>query len=126
MPGGRAAGAASAVVASADELAALVRRARATARDAGPAQDEAAEVPTRPSSPAWDEPADRTSPDELAPVSTLLGSALGARGMDLFGYAEHSVTTTYLGTSGGLRLRHDQPAARFELCGKSESRSRSA
>ena len=126
VPGGRAAGAASAVVASADELAALVRRARATARDAGPAQDEAAEVPTRPSSPAWDEPADRTSPDELAPVSTLLGSALGARGMDLFGYAEHSVTTTYLGTSGGLRLRHDQPAARFELCGKSESRSRSA
>jgi predicted Zn-dependent protease len=43
-----------------------------------------------------------------------------------FGYAEHSLTTSFLGTTSGLRLRHDQPAARFELCGKSSDRRRSA
>ena len=126
VSGGRAAGAASAVVSSAVELADLVAQAQATARQSGPAQDEADEVPARPVSPGWDEPPAETSPAELAPVSALLGSVFVDRSIDLFGYAEHSVTTTYLGTSSGLRLRHDQPAARFELCGKSAGRSRSA
>ncbi len=103
-----------------------MRAARAEAQDAGPAQDAAPEVPARPASPAWDAPPDLSTPDELAPVSALLGDVLPAPDIDHFGYAEHTVTTSHLGTTGGLRLRHDQPAARFELCGKSAGRTRSA
>jgi predicted Zn-dependent protease len=44
----------------------------------------------------------------------------------LYGYAEHDVTTTYLGTSTGIRLRHDQPTARIELTGRSSDGARSA
>ena len=67
-----------------------------------------------------------TSPQALDPVSTLLGDVLPTADLDHFGYAEHSMTTTYLATSAGLRRRHDQPSARFELCGKSHGRTRSA
>jgi predicted Zn-dependent protease len=63
--------------------------------------------------------------EEFAPA---LGAAFGQardRGDLLFGYAEHSMSTTYLGTSTGLRLRHDQPTGRVELNGKSSDFSRS-
>jgi predicted Zn-dependent protease len=126
VAGGIAAGTASAVVSGPEDLAGLVERARAIAVGSGPATDAAPEVPTRAPSPAWDEPPAQTSPDELAPVSALLGELLPASGVPMFGYAEHSMTTTYLGTTAGLRLRHDQPAARFELSGKSAERTRSA
>nr|MBA3524606.1 TldD/PmbA family protein [Geodermatophilaceae bacterium] len=43
----------------------------------------------------------------------------------LFGFAEHTMTTTFLGTSTGLRLRHDQPSGKVELNGKTADRSRS-
>ena len=126
LAGGPAAGSASGVVSSPADLAELVTRARAAARDSGPAQDVADEVPARPASADWDAPPSGTTPDELAPVSALLGEVLTDRSIDWFGYAEHSMTSSYLATTAGLRLRHDQPAARFELCGKSEGRSRSA
>ena len=35
--------------------------------------------------------------------------------MDLFGYASHDLTTTWLGSSTGLRLRHVQPTGYVEL-----------
>jgi len=62
---------------------------------------------------------------EFAPA---LGEAFGeARDRDelLFGYAEHSMATTYVGTSTGLRLRSDQPTGRVELNGKSSDLGRS-
>ena len=37
----------------------------------------------------------------------------------LFGFAEHHMTSTYLGTSTGLRRRFDQPDGRVEINGKS-------
>src|SRR4029450_5646966 len=43
----------------------------------------------------------------------------------LFGFAEHQIATTYLGSSTGLRLRHDQPTGRVELNGKSPDFARS-
>jgi FtsP/CotA-like multicopper oxidase with cupredoxin domain len=36
----------------------------------------------------------------------------------LYGYAEHEVRTTYLGSSSGLRLRHDQPAGTVQINAK--------
>ena len=122
VPGGIGSGTTSAVVRTADDLGALIAQARAEALGAGPAQDAAPEVPARPGSPTWDLAPDLSAPEELAPVSALLSEVLPATDIDHFGYAEHSVTSSYLGTTSGLRLRHDQPAARFELCGKSGGR----
>ena len=79
----------------------------------------------RPASPAWDRAPALSAPEELAPVSALLSEVLPATDVDHFGYAEHTLTSSYLATTGGLRLRHDQPAARFELCGKTGGGSRS-
>ena len=126
VPGGIGSGTTSSVVRSGDDLEALIAQARSEARGAGPAQDVAPEVPARPATPTWDLPPALSAPEELAPVSALLSDVLPATDIDHFGYAEHSLTSTYFGTTGGLRLRHDQPAARFELCGKSGSGSRSA
>ncbi len=126
VPGGIGSGTSSAVVRTADELGVLVAQARAEALGAGPAQDSAPEVPSRPASPTWDLPPVHSAPDELAPVSALLSEVLPATDIRHFGYAEHTVTSSYLGTTSGLRLRHDQPAARFELCGKSAGGTRSA
>lgn len=126
VPGGLGAGTTSAVVRTAADLEALVAQARSEARSAGPAQDVAPEVPTRPATPTWDLVPAVSAPDQLAPVSALLSEVLPATDINHFGYAEHTVTSSFLGTTGGLRLRHDQPAARFELCGKSGSGSRSA
>ena len=44
----------------------------------------------------------------------------------LYGFAEHTLTSTYLGTSTGLRRRFDQPDGRLELNGKSADLRRSA
>jgi predicted Zn-dependent protease len=42
-----------------------------------------------------------------------------AAGRKLYGYANHSLTSTFLGSSTGLRLRHDQPAGKAEINAKS-------
>ncbi|MZE78763.1 TldD/PmbA family protein, partial [Streptomyces sp. SID5475] len=44
----------------------------------------------------------------------------------LYGFAAHNLTSSYLGTSTGLRLRHDQPTGTLELNAKSPDRTRSA
>ena len=49
-----------------------------------------------------------------------------AAGRKLYGYAEHSLTSTFLGTSSGLRLRHDQPTGKVELNARSADLARSA
>jgi predicted Zn-dependent protease len=43
-----------------------------------------------------------------------------------YGFAEHVMTSTYLGSSTGLRLRHDQPTGKVELTGRSSDGTRSA
>ena len=49
-----------------------------------------------------------------------------AAGRKLYGFAEHGVTSTFLGTSAGLRARYDQPTGRLELNAKSADLTRSA
>ena len=49
-----------------------------------------------------------------------------AGGRKLYGFAEHTLTTTFLGTSTGLRLRHDQPTGKVDLNAKSADLARSA
>ena len=62
----------------------------------------------------WDADPAETSIEVFADFAPALGQAFGeARDRDelLFGFAEHSMRTTYLGTSTGLRLRTTSPPA---------------
>jgi predicted Zn-dependent protease len=79
--------------------------------------------------PVWDSPASRTEIGLLRNFSAELGETLRearAAGRKLYGFAEHQVVGTFLGTSGGLRLRYDQPTGRVELNAKSADLARSA
>jgi predicted Zn-dependent protease len=116
------------------DVAALVEASEQAARDAGPAEDAVPLVAPDPDGTApsgsgeWDAEAAATSIDVFADVAPALGEAFGEardRGELLFGYAEHAMATTYLGTSTGLRLRHDQPTGRIELNGKDGGMGRS-
>jgi predicted Zn-dependent protease len=109
----------------------LVAASEQAARDAGPAEDAVPliEAPEAPGAAGdWDAEPATTSIDVFTDFAPALGEAFGAaRARDelLFGFAEHQLATTYLGTSTGLRLRHDQPTGRVELNGKSPDFSRS-
>ena len=107
----------------------LVAASEQAARDAGPAEDAVPLVSEAPPGAGdWDADPAETSIGVFRDFAPALGEAFGgARDRDelLFGYAEHDMSTTYLGTSTGLRLRHDQPGGRVELNGKSGDMSRS-
>ncbi|GAB3355577.1 metallopeptidase TldD-related protein [Modestobacter lapidis] len=111
------------------DIAELVAASEQAARDAGPAEDAMpliSDVP--PGAGDWDAEAAQTSIDVFADFAPALGAAFGDardRSELLFGFAEHQLATTYLGTSTGLRLRHDQPTGRVELNGKAADFSRS-
>ena len=127
---GTASGVVSREAVTADGLESLVRAAEAAARDSGPAED--AQPLVRPSGPAsadfTAEPAG-TGVDVFAAFAPALGESFArARksGRLLYGFANHSVTSTYLGSSTGLRLRHDQPTGTVELNAKTADLSGSA
>ncbi len=111
------------------DIAELVAASEQAARDAGPAEDAVPLVSDPPPVTGdWDADPAETSISVFEEFAPALGAAFGDardRGDLLFGYAEHSLSTTYLGTSTGLRLRHDQPTGRVELNGKSTDFSRS-
>jgi predicted Zn-dependent protease len=112
------------------DLETLVRAAEEAARAAGPADDAQplATPEQAASSQGWDDAPDATSSAVLGDFAPALGEAFvraRAEGRELFGFAEHDVTTTYLATSTGVRLRHAQPAGRVEVTGKSHDRTRS-
>jgi predicted Zn-dependent protease len=111
------------------DVAALVAASEQAARDAGPAEDAMPLVSDKPPGAGdWDADPAETSIQVFSEFAPALGQAFGeARDRDelLFGFAEHSMQTTYLGSSTGLRLRHDQPTGRVELNGKSPDFSRS-
>ncbi|MEU4093085.1 metallopeptidase TldD-related protein [Streptomyces sp. NPDC026673] len=126
---GTASGVVSRAAVTADELEPLVRAAEAAARDAGPAEDAQPLVEGVPLSASFTEPPAATSSEVFAAFAPALGESFAAAragGRRLYGFAYHSVTSTYLGTSTGLRLRHDQPSGTLELNAKSADMSRSA
>jgi len=78
--------------------------------------------------PAWDAPVGGTEIGVFSRFADDLGSVFGAAeagGRKLYGFAEHTLTTTFLGTSAGLRLRHDQPTGKVDLNAKSADLTRS-
>jgi predicted Zn-dependent protease len=77
----------------------------------------------------WDDAPTATQIGVFAGFAEDLGHAFATAagaGRKLYGFAEHQLTSTYVGTSAGLRLRHDQPSGRLELNAKSADMTRSA
>ncbi|MFJ2178315.1 metallopeptidase TldD-related protein [Streptomyces sp. NPDC101062] len=130
---GTASGVVSRSAVTADDLEPLVRAAEAAARGAGPAEDAQPLVGAdgadgRGSAGFTDAPVETTSA-VFADFAPALGESFArarAGGRELYGFANHELTSTYLGTSTGVRLRHDQPNGTLELNAKSPDRSRSA
>ncbi|SEE93211.1 metallopeptidase TldD-related protein [Jiangella alba] len=106
----------------------LVRAAEQAARDNGPAEDAQPLVPGD-AGPGWADPPGETSPDVFAHIAPALGDAFSRADDErrlLYGYLEHGVRTTYLGSSTGLRARHEQPTGHIGITGKSADKTRSA
>ncbi|MES4891976.1 TldD/PmbA family protein [Streptomyces sp. NPDC096012] len=126
---GTASGVVSRSAVTADELEPLVRAAEAAARGAGPAEDAQPLVRGVPESPDFTDAPVETSSAVFADFAPALGEAFArarAGGRELYGFANHELVSTYVGTSTGLRLRHDQPTGTLELNAKSPDRARSA
>ncbi|MEV7171106.1 TldD/PmbA family protein [Streptomyces sp. NPDC093224] len=126
---GTASGVVSRSAVTADELEELVRSAEAAARGAGPAEDARPLVTGTPASPDFTDAPAETGSAVFADFAPALGEAFArarAGGRELYGFAHHELVSTYVGTSTGLRLRHDQPTGTLELNAKSPDRRRSA
>ncbi len=117
-----------------EQIPDLVAEAEKAAGDGSPADDAQplvgpAAVQAGFSGPAWDDPPGRTEIGVLRGFAGALGGAFdvaAAGGRGLYGFAQHSLTSLFLGTSSGLRLRHDQPSGKVELNAKSADLTRSA
>ncbi|MFJ2937845.1 metallopeptidase TldD-related protein [Streptomyces sp. NPDC087219] len=126
---GTASGVVSRSAVTVDDLEPLVRAAEAAARAAGPAEDAQPLVTGVSASPDFTDAPAETSSAVFGDFAPALGEAFArarAGGRELYGFANHELTSSYLGTSTGLRLRHDQPNGTLELNAKSPDRSRSA
>jgi predicted Zn-dependent protease len=111
----------------------LVREAEKAAAESAAAEDAAELVPgetsTRSASASWSSSPSATDFGVFRAFSAELGETLRAAeaaGRKLYGFAEHGVTSTFVGTSAGVRARYDQPTGRLELNAKSADLSRSA
>ena len=109
----------------------LLRRAEANASSAQPAEDAAPLVtpPRAGAASGFDEPPVLTSLTGLGDVLSGLGDAFArarAEGTRLAGYAEHHVSTVYLGSSTGLRLRYVEPTGKLEAVARADGGARSA
>src|SRR5690349_8048748 len=120
-----------------DQIEDVVREAEHVAAEATPAEDaeelagagEPGSFGINDGEPGWDAQHGRTEIGVLRDFAGALGQTLRAAegaGRKLYGFAEHQVESTFLGTSAGLRLRHDQPTGRVELNAKSADMARSA
>ncbi|MFD8913989.1 metallopeptidase TldD-related protein [Streptomyces sp. NPDC059575] len=126
---GTASGVVSRSAVTDEDLEPLVRAAEAAARAAGPAEDAQPLVTGVPHSPDFTDAPLETSSAVFADFAPALGESFArarAGGRELYGFANHEMVSTYLGTSTGLRLRHDQPTGTLELNAKSPDRTRSA
>lgn len=111
-----------------EQIGELVRAADAAASAAAPAED-AHEVVRDREADDWDDepvPTDIHVYDSFAPA---LGEAFGRAergGRLLYGFVDHELTTTYLASSTGLRLRHVQPTGHYGCTAKPSDLGQSA
>ncbi len=125
---GQAVGVLSRTTTTRSQVESLVAEADEAARSSGPAED-AAPLVEGGEAADWGEPAGGTSLEVLETFGASLGEAFDrarSAGHVLYGYVEHDVTTTYLGNTAGLRLRHEQPTGHVGITGKPADLSASA
>lgn len=109
------------------DVPALLAEAIAAAK-AGERAEDFAPLATDISIGDWAAPHTPTGPEVFSTFAPALGDMFSRSVLDaieLFGYAEHTSETTWIGSKGGLRLRKDSPVGRVEMTGKSHGRSRS-
>ncbi len=127
MDGSMASGAVSRTNVSESDIDALLAEATAAAKAAGAAEDFAP-LAKDVSFGNWSAPHTPTGPEVFANFAPELGEMMRrsqSDSIELFGYAEHTHETIWVGSKGGMRLRHDSPVGRVEMTGKSHQRSRS-
>jgi predicted Zn-dependent protease len=76
----------------------------------------------------WNAAHTPTGPEVFSAFAPELGDMMRrskSDSIELFGYAEHTHQSIWVGSKGGMRLRHDSPVGRVEMTGKSHQRSRS-
>ncbi len=125
---GVSAGSVSGSATDAGQVATLVQAADAAARAGSPAED-ANDLLTGDAAPDWDDAPARTDIHVYDGFAPALGEAFGratAGGRVLYGFVNHEMTTTYLGSTTGLRLRHVQPTGHYGCTGKTSDLSQSA
>ncbi|GGG10320.1 peptidase [Rhodococcoides trifolii] len=100
-----------------DDIAAVVAAAEDAARSAEPADDAMPLIDGAGAGSDWGDVAAATGVDVFGRVTDDLG--VGFDGADaLYGFATHHVTTTWLGTTTGLRRRFVEPVGSIEINGK--------
>jgi predicted Zn-dependent protease len=125
---GVAAGSVAGSASSLDQVATLVASADSAAQESTPAED-AAELVSGPVAKDWFDSPVGTSIEVYADFAPALGETFRkatAERRVLYGFVDHEVTTTYLGSSTGLRLRHVQPTGHYGCTGKPADLSSSA
>jgi len=111
------------------DLEDLVGESRALAENEPTAADDEAPLVRDRTAADWGSAPGETTISEFEHLTTGLAASFDAAasaGEGRYGYAEHDVSSLYLATSTGVRLRHQQPATRVELTGRSGDGSRSA
>jgi predicted Zn-dependent protease len=111
-----------------DDLEGLVRASEQAARDAGAAEDY---MPLLggPADSDFAAPAELTTTAVFSQLATDLGESFTSAqsdGLRHFGYATHGLTTTWLGSSTGLRRRHVEPLGYVEMTAKNDRRGGSS
>jgi predicted Zn-dependent protease len=131
------AGAVSRSAVRGDQIGDLVAEAEKVASESSPAEDAQELLEPAGQDPddkaagraGWDDPPASTEIGVLRGFAGALGEAFGVAASGsrkLYGFAEHTMSSLFLGSSTGLRLRHDQPSGKVELNAKSADLARSA
>jgi predicted Zn-dependent protease len=118
----------SGTAASVEQVAVLVEQADAAARLAQ-AADDRAELAGDRASADWADAPGETSIEIYRDFAAALGEEFEraeAEARILYGFVNHELTTTYLGSSTGLRLRHVQPTGHYGCTGKDADLTNSA
>ncbi len=115
VDGGTATGSVSGSAATPAQVTALVQAADAAARAGSPAED-AGELIGDVTTADWDTEPETTDIGVYDAFAPALGEAFvqaTAEDRLLYGFVNHEVATTYLGSTRGLRLRHVQPTGHY-------------
>lgn len=118
-------GIASGQVTTRADIEALVEKAKSSAVAGGSAEDAAELISGSQSLDYFEDPINLDT-GVFTELASGLGEAFATKDHEYFGYAEQSSDTLYVGTSSGLRFRQTNTSSRFELCGKSTDRTKSA